>query len=76
MAEKNHNRVRHQTLRTQLIFGDEFDFLPLRVTRLCNNGKYRYDPAVNRKLIEACLRPGASIAGLTLKAGVIANQLH
>lgn len=55
---------------------DEFDFLPLQVIRVCANGKRRYDPAGKRKLIEACLRPGASIAGLALKAGVNANQLH
>jgi transposase len=48
---------------------DEFDFLPLQVTRMCANGKRRYDPAGKLKLIEACLRPGASIAGLALKAG-------
>jgi len=55
---------------------DEFDFLPLRVIRECSNGKRRYDPAGKRRLIEACLRPEASIAGLALKAQVNANQLH
>jgi transposase len=55
---------------------DEFDFLPLRVTRVCANGKRRYDPEGKRRLIEACLTPGASIARLALKAGVNANQLH
>jgi transposase len=55
---------------------DEFDFLPLRVIRECSNGKRRYDPEGKRRLIEACLLPGASIAGLALKAQVNANQLH
>jgi transposase len=55
---------------------DEFDFLPLRVIRECSNGKRRHDPNGKRRLIEACLRPGASIAGLALRAQVNANQLH
>ncbi|WP_080424264.1 IS66-like element accessory protein TnpA [Burkholderia ubonensis] len=54
----------------------DFDFLPLRVTRTCANGKHRYDPEGKRKLIEACRRPGASLTGLALKAGVNANQLR
>lgn len=64
------------TLRTQTMSDDEFDFLPLRVIRECSNGKRRYDPDGKRRLIEACLRPGASIAGLALRAQVNANQLH
>lgn len=39
-------------------------------------GKRRFDAEGKRRLIEACLQPGASIAGLALKAGVNANQLH
>ncbi|WP_415867752.1 IS66-like element accessory protein TnpA [Burkholderia ubonensis] len=54
----------------------DFDFLPLRVIRTCADGKHRYDPEGKRKLIEACRRPGASLAGLALKAGVNANQLR
>ncbi|WGS45686.1 transposase [Burkholderia sp. JSH-S8] len=54
----------------------DFDFLPLRATRTCADGKHRYDPEGKRKLIEACRRPGASLAGLALKAGVNANQLR
>ncbi|KVT89064.1 transposase [Burkholderia ubonensis] len=54
----------------------DFDFLPLRVTRTCADGKHRYDTEGKRKLIEACRRPGASLAGLALKAGVNANQLR
>ncbi len=55
---------------------DESDFMPLRVIRECSNGKRRYDPEGKRRLMEACLLPGASIAGLALKAQVNANQLH
>lgn len=54
----------------------DFDFLPLRVTRTCVDGKHRYDPEGKRKLIEACRQPGASLAALALKAGVNANQLR
>lgn len=54
----------------------DFDFLPLRVIGKTADGKNRYDRAGKRKLIEACQRPGASVAGLALKAGVNANQLR
>lgn len=54
----------------------DFDFLPLRVMWTSSDGKNRYDPVGKRKLIEACQRPGASVAGLALKAGVNANQLR
>ncbi|CAN7179383.1 transposase [Paraburkholderia hospita] len=54
----------------------DFDFLPLRVIEKSANGKNRYDPEGKRKLIEACQKPGASVAGLALKAGVNANQLR
>ncbi|WP_232446491.1 transposase, partial [Burkholderia ubonensis] len=63
-------------MRTQMMTDTDFDFLPLRVTRTCADGKHRYDPEGKRKLIEACRRPGASLAGLALKAGVNANQLR
>ena len=39
-------------------------------------GRRKFDAEGKRKLIEACLQPGVSIAGLALKAGVNANQLH
>ncbi|WP_100249382.1 IS66-like element accessory protein TnpA [Paraburkholderia ginsengiterrae] len=55
---------------------NEVDFSPLRVTGVTAAGKRRFDPEGKRKLIEACMQPGASIAGLALKAGVNANQLH
>lgn len=55
---------------------DDLSFLPLRVTRVGVGGKRSFDPADKRRLIEACLRPGASLSGLALKAGVNANQSH
>lgn len=55
---------------------DESLYLPLKVTNIGNKGKRTFDPKAKRLLIEACLRPGASISGLALKAGVNANQLH
>jgi transposase len=54
----------------------EFDFLPLRVKRLSTNGKRWYDAADKRRLVAACEQPGASIAGLALRAEINANQLH
>jgi len=54
---------------------DDLTFLPLRVTRVGVGGKRSFDPAGKRRLIEACLQPGASLSGLALKAGVNANQL-
>lgn len=55
---------------------DDLSFLPLRVTRVGVGGKRSFDPVDKRRLVEACLRPGASLSGLALKAGVNANQLH
>jgi transposase len=54
----------------------DLSFLPLRVTRVGVGGKRSFDPTDKRRLVEACLRPGASLSGLALKAGVNANQLH
>jgi transposase len=39
-------------------------------------GERRFHPDGKRRLLEACMQPGASIAGLTLKAGLNVNQLH
>lgn len=55
---------------------DDLSFLPLRVTHVGVGGKRSFDPVDKRRLVEACLRPGASLSGLALKAGVNANQLH
>src|SRR5258707_14983240 len=40
------------------------------------DGKRRYDSQSKRRLIEACLQPGVSVAGLALRAGVNANLLR
>ena len=50
--------------------------LTLTVTCIGSNGKRRYDAESKRRLIEASLQPGVSVAGLALKAGVNANQLR
>jgi transposase len=54
----------------------DLNFLPLRVPGNSVDGKNRYDRDSKRKLIEACQKPGASVAGLALKAGVHRNQLR
>jgi transposase len=54
----------------------DLDFLPLKVTHVSPNGKRSFDPEGKRRLVEACLQPGASLSGLALKAGVNANQLR
>jgi transposase len=54
---------------------DDLSFLPLRVTRVGVGGKRSFDPADKRRLVEACLRPGASLSGLALKAGVVKRNL-
>ena len=46
------------------------------MTRVGVGGKRSFDPADKRRLVDACLEPGASLSGLALKAGVNANQLH
>lgn len=53
----------------------DFDFLPLRVTNVGANGKRSYDREGKRKLIEACLEPGVSVASMALRAQVNTNQL-
>ncbi len=47
-----------------------------RATGVTAAGKRKFDAEGKRKLIDACLQPGASIAELALKAGVNANRLH
>src|SRR5262245_61604417 len=54
----------------------ECEVPPLRVIRVRSNGKRGFDPRDKRKLVEACLQPGASVAGTALKAGINAKQLH
>jgi transposase len=55
---------------------DGLSFLSFRVTRVGVGGKRSFDPADKRRLVEACMRPGASLSGLAPEAGVNANQLH
>lgn len=55
---------------------NECEVPPLRVTRVRSNGKRDFDPRDKRQLVEACLRPGVSVAGMALKVGINANQLH
>ena len=48
----------------------------LAVTLVGRDGKRRYDRQSKRRLVEACLQPGVSVAGLALKAGINANLLR
>src|ERR1700747_2661281 len=50
--------------------------LRLETVGVWRNGRRRYDPASNRRLFEACLQPGVSLAGLALQHGVNANLLR
>jgi transposase len=52
------------------------DFLPLRVINVGADGKRSFDKRDKQRLIEACLEPGVSVAGMALEAGVNANQLR
>lgn len=40
------------------------------------DGKRRYDPEAKRELVEACLQPGVSVAGIALEQGLNANLLR
>ena len=48
----------------------------LKVVNVGRDGKRRYDRQTKQKLVEACLEPSASVAGLALKHGVNANLLR
>jgi transposase len=48
----------------------------LKVVTVGRDGKRRFDRQTKQKLVEACLEPGASVAGLALKHGVNANLLR
>src|SRR5579863_2328862 len=48
----------------------------LEITGVRRDGRRRYDPASKERLVEACLRPGVSLAGLALQHGVNANLLR
>ncbi|HJW57938.1 MAG TPA: transposase [Burkholderiaceae bacterium] len=59
-----------------MISSDDLAFLPLKVNRTGPSGKRTFDSNGKRRLIEACLRPGVSVSGMALKAGINANQLR
>lgn len=40
------------------------------------NGRRCYDPEAKRELVEACLQPGVSVAGMALAQGINANLLR
>ena len=48
----------------------------LAITGVTSDGRRRYDPASKDRLVEACLEPGVSLAGLALQHGVNANLLR
>lgn len=48
----------------------------LKVVSVGIDGKRRFDRHTKRRLVEACLEPGASVAGLALQHGVNANLLR
>ena len=48
----------------------------LAVIKVLGNGKRRFDPVTKARLIDACLEPGVSVAGLALEHGVNANLLR
>ena len=50
--------------------------LKLETLGVLRNGRRRYDPASKQRLVEACLQPGVSLAGLALQHGVNANLLR
>ena len=54
----------------------DLDFLPLKVASVGRDGKRRFDKLDRQRLIEACLQPGVSVAGIALRAGVNANLLR
>ena len=53
----------------------EDDGNALRVTVVHRSGRRGFDPVSKARLIERCLRPGASVARLALAHGVNANLL-
>jgi transposase len=46
------------------------------VVKRLRDGRRRFDARAKRELIEACLQPGVSVAGLALTHGVNANLLR
>jgi transposase len=54
----------------------DLDFLPLKAVSVRRDGKRRFDKRDRQRLIEACLQPDVSVAGMALRAGVNANLLR
>jgi len=50
--------------------------LRLEAVGVLRNTRRRYDPASKQRLVEACLQPGVSLAGVALRHGVNANLLR
>ena len=50
--------------------------LRLEVVGVLRNGRRRYDPVSKQRLVEACLQPGVSLAGVAMRHGVNANLLR
>jgi transposase len=50
--------------------------LRLIVTGTRRDGRRRYDPQSKRRLAQACLQPGVSLAGMALRHGINANLLR
>jgi transposase len=48
----------------------------LKVINVGRDGKRNFDRQTKQRLVEACLEPSASVAGLALKHGVNANLLR
>lgn len=48
----------------------------LDIVGVSRDGRRRYDPQAKRRLVEACLQPGASLASLELRDNVNANLLR
>ena len=55
---------------------DRSNPLRLEIVGVLRNGRRRYDPVSKQRLVEACLQPGVSLAGLALRHGVNANLLR
>ena len=55
---------------------DSSNPLRLEIVGVLRNGRRRYDRASKQRLVEACLQPGVSLAGLALQHGVNANLLR
>jgi transposase len=58
------------------LMSDASNPLRLEVVGVLRNGRRRYDPGSKQRLVDACLQPGVSLAGLALLHGVNANLLR